>query len=109
MPFPKRYLARFGPKQTPHLFTDVLVIGGGIAGLRAALACPADLQRARRHQGPRPAEQQHLRPGRHRRGALAGGPLREPHRGHPDRRGRAVRPRRRRAWSSARRPGRSTT
>ena len=43
MPFPKRYLARFGPKQTPHLFTDVLVIGAGIAGLRAALEVPADL------------------------------------------------------------------
>ena len=44
MPFPKRYLSRFGPKQTPHLFTDVLVIGGGIAGLRAALAVPAGLE-----------------------------------------------------------------
>ena len=22
MPFPKRYLVRFGPKQTPHFFTD---------------------------------------------------------------------------------------
>src|SRR6516162_1277262 len=39
-----RYLVRFGPKQTPHLFTDVLVIGAGIAGLRAALEVPADLQ-----------------------------------------------------------------
>ncbi|HZY89771.1 MAG TPA: L-aspartate oxidase [Gemmataceae bacterium] len=38
MSFPKRYLVRFGPKRTPHLFTDLLVIGGGIAGLRAALA-----------------------------------------------------------------------
>src|SRR5438552_9722602 len=43
MAFPKRYLVRFGPKQTPHLFTDLLVIGGGIAGLRAALAAPPDL------------------------------------------------------------------
>jgi L-aspartate oxidase len=40
MTFPLRYLARFGPKHTPHLFTDLLVIGGGIAGLRAALAAP---------------------------------------------------------------------
>lgn len=39
-----RYLVRFGPKQTPHLFTDVLIIGGGIAGLRAALAVPPGLQ-----------------------------------------------------------------
>lgn len=38
-----RYLVPFGPKQTPHLFTDVLVIGAGIAGLRAALAAPANL------------------------------------------------------------------
>src|ERR687888_1297261 len=44
MSFPKRYLVRFGPKRTPHLFTDVLVVGGGIAGLRAALAVPPDLQ-----------------------------------------------------------------
>src|SRR5262249_20853520 len=44
MPFPKRYLSQFGPKQTPHLFTDVLVIGGGIAGLRAALAVPPELR-----------------------------------------------------------------
>src|SRR5262249_17431436 len=41
---PHRYLVRFGPKQTPHLFTDLLVIGAGIAGLRAALAVPESLQ-----------------------------------------------------------------
>jgi len=41
---PQRYLVPFGPKQTPHLFTDVLVIGAGIAGLRAALAVPPELQ-----------------------------------------------------------------
>jgi L-aspartate oxidase len=32
-----RYLVRFDPKHIPHLFTDVLIVGGGIAGLRAAL------------------------------------------------------------------------
>ena len=37
MSVPHRYLVSFHPKQTPHLFTDVLVIGAGIAGLRAAL------------------------------------------------------------------------
>ncbi len=42
MPFPHRYLTSFGPKDTPHLFTDVLIIGSGIAGLRAALEVPAD-------------------------------------------------------------------
>src|SRR5687768_11658395 len=35
---PHRYLVRFNPKKTPHYFTDILVIGAGIAGLRAALA-----------------------------------------------------------------------
>src|SRR5947209_10678930 len=38
-----RYLVRFSPKHTPHVFTDVLVIGGGIAGLRAALEVPPRL------------------------------------------------------------------
>jgi L-aspartate oxidase len=38
---PHRYLVPFGPKQTPHFFTDILVIGAGIAGLRAALEVPA--------------------------------------------------------------------
>jgi L-aspartate oxidase len=32
-----RYLVRFHPKRIPHVFTDVLVIGAGIAGIRAAL------------------------------------------------------------------------
>src|SRR5712692_8568896 len=38
-----RYLIQFSPKKTPHLFTDVLVIGAGIAGLRAALEVPGNL------------------------------------------------------------------
>ena len=33
-----RYLASFDPKRIPHYFTDVLIIGGGLAGLRAAMA-----------------------------------------------------------------------
>jgi len=33
-----RYLVPFGPKRMPHCFTDVLILGGGLAGLRAALA-----------------------------------------------------------------------
>src|SRR5207302_1066099 len=44
MTFPSRYLAPFAPKQTPHFFTDILVIGAGIAGLRAALEVPANLE-----------------------------------------------------------------
>ncbi len=33
-----RYLSSFHPKQVSHRFVDVLVIGGGLAGLRAATA-----------------------------------------------------------------------
>jgi len=44
MSFPLRYLVRFTPKQVTHVFTDVLVIGGGIAGLRAALEVPPPMQ-----------------------------------------------------------------
>src|SRR5213593_3416151 len=43
MPTPHRYLVQFNPKQTPHFFTDILVIGAGIAGLRAALDIPKNL------------------------------------------------------------------
>ncbi|MGQ9573936.1 MAG: L-aspartate oxidase [Thermoguttaceae bacterium] len=38
-----RYLAPFHPKQVPHFFTDVLILGGGLAGLRAALAVQPQL------------------------------------------------------------------
>ena len=38
-----RYLVPFHPKQVPHFFTDVLVIGSGLAGLRAALAVDPSL------------------------------------------------------------------
>ena len=34
----RRYLVSFHCRRLPHIFTDVLVIGGGVAGLRAALA-----------------------------------------------------------------------
>ncbi|MFO0889801.1 MAG: L-aspartate oxidase [Isosphaeraceae bacterium] len=37
---PRRYLVGFDPRELPHHFADVLVIGGGIAGLRAALGIP---------------------------------------------------------------------
>lgn len=33
-----RYLSPFHPKRVPHFFTDVLVVGSGLAGLRAAIA-----------------------------------------------------------------------
>ncbi|GAB5439961.1 MAG: L-aspartate oxidase [Fuerstiella sp.] len=38
VPTLRRYLVPFDPKRVPHLFTDVLVLGAGIAGTRAALA-----------------------------------------------------------------------
>src|SRR4051794_31572914 len=38
-----RYLVSFDARNTFHRFADVLVIGAGIAGLRAALDIPADL------------------------------------------------------------------
>jgi L-aspartate oxidase len=40
---PHRTLIPFNPKHTQHRFTDILVIGAGIAGLRAALEVPRDL------------------------------------------------------------------
>ena len=40
----RRYLVRFSPKRVPHVFADVLVIGGGIAGLRAAMEVAPSLQ-----------------------------------------------------------------
>lgn len=41
---PRRYLADFDPRDLPHHFTDVLVVGGGLAGLRAALGLPAPMR-----------------------------------------------------------------
>lgn len=38
-----RFLVPFHPKQVPHYFTDVLIIGGGLAGLRAANAVDSNL------------------------------------------------------------------
>src|SRR5438094_1372094 len=38
-----RYLVSFDPKRVPHHFTDILIIGAGIAGLRAALEIPCTL------------------------------------------------------------------
>jgi L-aspartate oxidase len=37
LPLARRYLVRFDPKRVPHMYADVLVLGGGIAGIRAAL------------------------------------------------------------------------
>ncbi len=38
-----RYLVAVHPQRIAHRFTDILIIGGGIAGLRAALAVPESL------------------------------------------------------------------
>lgn len=43
LPITPRYLVPFHPKHLPHAFTDVLVIGGGLAGMRAAIAVPPHL------------------------------------------------------------------
>jgi len=40
----RRYLTRFDPKRIPHMFTDVLVIGTGIAGIRASLELDPSLR-----------------------------------------------------------------
>ncbi|MCJ7543319.1 MAG: L-aspartate oxidase [Phycisphaerae bacterium] len=37
----RRYLVGFESRRLPHIFTDVLVIGGGAAGLRAAIEAAA--------------------------------------------------------------------
>jgi L-aspartate oxidase len=37
---PRRYLSPFDPRELPHHFADVLIVGGGLAGLRAALGVP---------------------------------------------------------------------
>ena len=42
-PLTPRYLVPFSPRELPHYFADVLVIGGGLAGLRAANAIDARL------------------------------------------------------------------
>ena len=44
VPTLRRYLVPFDLKRVPHLFTDILVIGGGIAGIRAALAVDPSLR-----------------------------------------------------------------
>ncbi len=38
-----RYLVPFHPKKVPHHFADILIIGGGLAGFRAALAVDPSL------------------------------------------------------------------
>jgi L-aspartate oxidase len=41
--FTPRYLVPFHPKRVPHYFTDLLILGGGLAGARAALGADPDL------------------------------------------------------------------
>ena len=44
VPTLRRYLVPFDPKRIPHMFADVLIIGAGIAGTRAALAVDPSLR-----------------------------------------------------------------
>ena len=44
MSTPSRYLISFDARDTLHRFTDILVIGAGIAGMRAALEVPPDIR-----------------------------------------------------------------
>lgn len=44
LPLSRRYLVRFHPKRVPHIYTDVLILGGGIAGIRAALEIDPSLE-----------------------------------------------------------------
>lgn len=44
VPTLRRYLVPFDAKRVPHLFTDVLIIGAGIAGTRAALEVDPSLR-----------------------------------------------------------------
>ena len=44
LPLPHRYLVQFNPRRTPHYFADILILGAGVAGLRAALAVPPELE-----------------------------------------------------------------
>ncbi|MCY2925139.1 MAG: L-aspartate oxidase [Planctomycetota bacterium] len=37
----RRYLLSFESRRLPHIFTDVLIVGGGVAGLRAAIEASA--------------------------------------------------------------------
>lgn len=41
---PRRYLIDFDPRDLPHHFVDVLIVGGGVAGLRAALGVPESMR-----------------------------------------------------------------
>ena len=43
VPWIPRYLTNFAPKEVSHRFADVLIIGGGLAGLRAALEVDSSL------------------------------------------------------------------
>ncbi|HMP77910.1 MAG TPA: L-aspartate oxidase [Pirellulaceae bacterium] len=40
----RRYLVPFDPRRSLHRFVDVLILGGGLTGLRAALACDPALE-----------------------------------------------------------------
>ena len=103
-----RYLVPFDPKRVPHHFADVLIIGGGLAGLRAALAVDPQLSVL-------VVTKDSLRQSNsdYAQGGIAGvidpgRSLRESHRRHAARRRRSVRCRPSSRWSCARRRRGST-
>ena len=59
-----RYLAAFQPKQVPHFFTDILVIGSGLAGLAGCARGGPEAVGSGRHEGRDSVFQQRSRPGR---------------------------------------------
>ena len=88
-----RYLVPFPPKQIPHFFTDVLIIGAGLAGFASRLAVDPEVVGARVDQGSGRGVGQQLCARGHRRRARSRGLFRLARRRHARRRRRPVRSR----------------
>ena len=91
-----RYLVAFHPKRVSHHFVDVLVIGGGIAGLRATMAIDPRLSALVVTKDQLEESNSNYAQGGIAGVLGAGRPVRGPRRRHARRRRRAVRSRGRR-------------